>query len=60
MVTRDKILNTVSAMPSEFELDELIERLIFIQKVEEGLESINNGKGIPHEKVEQIFKEWQK
>jgi hypothetical protein len=36
-------------MPQVFELDELIERLIFIEKVEEGLKQIDEGRGIPHE-----------
>ena len=33
---REKALKTINELPSEFNLDELIDRLIFIEKVEKG------------------------
>lgn len=43
----EKVLETVNGLPPEFALEELIERLIFIEKVEEGLTQADNCEGIP-------------
>jgi len=37
---RDKVMDTVKEFPQEFDLEELIERLVFVEKVEKGLECI--------------------
>jgi hypothetical protein len=52
---------TLNAMPDEFKLDDLLERLVFIEQVEKGLTELNEGKGISHGKVLASFKrEWRK
>jgi predicted transcriptional regulator len=55
---RDKVMETVKEFPQEFDLEELIERLVFVEKVEKGLEQIKEGKTIPHEQVKDIIKKW--
>ncbi|WP_276372102.1 hypothetical protein [Chryseolinea sp. H1M3-3] len=55
---RDKALETIKEFPQEFELEELIERLIFVEKVEKGLQQLDNGKTIPHDQVKEIAKKW--
>jgi predicted transcriptional regulator len=55
---RDKVLETVKEFPQEFDLEDLIERLIFVEKVEKGLQQIQEGKTVPHEQVKEIVKEW--
>lgn len=57
---KDKVLDTVNALPVEFELEELIEKLIFIEKVEKGLAQLDEGKTQSHEEVKQIVKKWRK
>lgn len=37
MLTKDTVLKTVSEFPENFSLDELIDKLIFIEKVQNGL-----------------------
>jgi len=34
---RDKAINTVKELPQEFELEELLEKLVFVEKVDAGL-----------------------
>lgn len=48
--------NILKSMPEVFKLDELLERLIFAEKVEQGIAELDAGKGIPHEKVMASFK----
>ena len=55
---RDKAIETIKELPPEFDLDELIERLIFVDKLEKGLKQLDEGKTVPHEEVKKITKKW--
>ena len=57
---RDKVIESTKEIPQEFELETLIERHIFIEKVEKGLKQTDDGKTISHEQVEEIANKWQK
>jgi predicted transcriptional regulator len=59
-MTKDKVLEAVKELPQEFELDELIERLIFIDKVEKGLQQLDKGETNTHDEAKRIIKSWQK
>lgn len=51
-------METVKEFPQEFDLEELIERLVFVEKIEKGLQQIEEGKTIPHEQVKEMSKKW--
>ncbi len=55
---RDKAIDTVKEFPREFELEALIERLVFVEKVEQGLAQLKKGKTVSHEKVKELIKKW--
>ncbi len=55
---RDKAIETIKELPPEFDLDDLIERLIFVDKVEKGLKQLDEGKTVPHDEVKKITKKW--
>ena len=55
---RTKVINAVKEFPAEFELDALLERLVFIEKVEKGLKEVKKGKTISHTKVKELVKKW--
>jgi len=55
---RTKVIDTVKEFPAEFELDALLERLVFIDKVEKGLKEVKKGKTVSHGKVKEIVKKW--
>jgi predicted transcriptional regulator len=57
---KDSAVSVLKEMPQEFELDDLIEKLIFIDKIEEGLKQIDEGKKMPLGEVKQIVSEWRK
>jgi len=54
------IINTLKKLPNEFNLDEFLEQLIVIEKINEGLEDLEAGKTISHEKVKKLVAKWQK
>jgi predicted transcriptional regulator len=60
MLTRDKVINSIKDLPDSFTIDELIDRLIFIEKVEQGLKQSEEGKVIPHDEVGKIIEKWSK
>lgn len=55
---RDKAIETVKEFPQEFELEDLIERLVFVEKLERGLQQLQEGKTISHRKVKEMTKKW--
>ncbi len=55
---RDKAIETIRELPQEFDLDELIEKLIFVEKIDKGLRQLDEGKTVQHEKVKEITRKW--
>jgi len=59
-MNREKLMETIKDMPQDFELEALMEKLVFIEKVEKGLEQLESGNTITHEQVKQRVKQWSK
>ena len=55
---RDKAIQTINELPPEFDLEELIEKLIFIERVEKGIKEADEGKTIPHDQLKEEIKKW--
>jgi len=53
-------MNALSELPNEFNLDKLLERLLVIEKIEEGLKEAKAGKVVSHEAAKKIISKWQK
>jgi len=60
MMTKDKAIETIKMMPEQFDLDALMERLLFIEKVEKGLEQLKNGQTQTHDEVKKMSDKWVK
>ena len=60
MLTREKVNRTVKNLPNTFSIDELIDQLIFMEKVEEGLLQSEIGKVISNEDVKLMIDKWSK
>ena len=55
---KDQVLATIASMPDEFKLDDLFEQLLFIEKVEQGLQQGKEGKTKPHADVKMVVSKW--
>ena len=55
---RDKAIEAVKELPNEFDLEELMEKLVFVEKVERGLKQLDEGKTVSHETVKEIARKW--
>ena len=59
-MSKETILAAVNAFPQEVALEELIERLIFMEKVEEGLRDSEAGRTISQQELKQLVQSWSK
>ena len=50
-VTRERMIEAIRELPPDASVDDAIERLVFLAKVEEGLAERDRGEGIPHDEV---------
>lgn len=58
MITKEKLKPTLSDFPEEFSIDELIERLILIEKIELGNQQSLNNEVISDEELDQEIVKW--
>jgi predicted transcriptional regulator len=57
-VTKQAVITVLKTLPKEFDLDALFERLVFVEKVEEGFAQLDQGECKTHEEVKEIVKSW--
>jgi hypothetical protein len=60
MLTKDRLHTTLEQMPDSFSIDELIDQLIFIEKVEDGLLQSEKGKVVSNEDVQLMINKWSR
>ena len=51
MLTKEIVLQSLDKMPPQFTVDELLERIVLLSKVEKGLKDIKEGKVHRHEDI---------
>ena len=54
------VISALNELPKEFNLDELLERLLVIEKIDEGLKDTKEGKTVSHTNAKKIISKWQK
>ncbi len=60
MLTKEKLLKYLEELPEEFSIDELLDKILLIHKIETGLEQSKSGQVTPHEQVKERLKKWLK
>ncbi len=60
MITKERLIKQISEFPDELEIDELIEKLLFISKVEERLDRSEKDETISEQELEKEMAEWFK
>jgi hypothetical protein len=58
MLVSEQVHETVNTLGSEFTMDQLFERLSFIESVKEGLKDIEEGRTMTEEEFENEMKKW--
>ncbi len=60
MLTKEKVNKTINRLPDSFTIDELIDQLIFIEKVEEGYLQSEAGKVVSNDDVKLMIEKWSR
>jgi aryl-alcohol dehydrogenase-like predicted oxidoreductase len=55
-----EVIDTLKEMPDEFSADELIERILLLQKIDAGLNQVQTGKIYSEEEAEKRLEKWLK
>ena len=58
MLTKEKVKEQIEKFPDEFSLDDLVERLILIEKVEKGLNQSDRGETILDTDLDNEVEKW--
>jgi len=58
MKTKEIALKTIEQLPENASWEDIQERINFIVAVRKGLRELDEGKGIPHDRVKEEFAEW--
>lgn len=59
-MNKTTLLNAINDFPNDFDLDELLEKLVVIDKIDEASKGIDNGESISHEELKKIAASWKK
>lgn len=57
---KSTVIQTLNELPQKFDLDELLERLMVIEKIDEALDDAKTGKTVSHDKVKKMVAKWNK
>ena len=60
MITKTQIISTLDTLPENLTIDQVVDHLIFIEKVQKGLDDSLNGRINSKEEAKQKLKKWLK
>ena len=60
MITKTQIINSLNNLPDNVTIDQVIEHLIVVEKVQKGLEDSASGKVYSKEEAKDQIKKWLK
>ncbi len=58
MITKANLQKQIDSFPNEFSIDELVERLILIEKIENGLKQSANNEVVSDESLDDEMEKW--
>jgi predicted transcriptional regulator len=58
MTTKEIAIHTIEELPEDATWDDVEERINFVVGVRKGLRELDEGKGIPHDRVREEFAQW--
>lgn len=58
MLTRSTVLEHIQQLPEHFSIDDLMEKILFLYKLEMALEQSKSDKTVPHDKIKEKYQKW--
>lgn len=56
MLVKEKVIQAIQELPAEFSIDDVVERLIVLQKIETGLQQVKEGKELHTKEAKEKLK----
>ena len=60
MIVKEQLVNAIKELPETATVEDAMERLFFIYKVEHGIEQADSGKTVSHEEAKKRMDKWLK
>jgi len=60
MLTKDKIIKSIDSLPDNLTVDQMIDRIIMLDKIEQGLKDVETGNVYTTEEVKAKLNKWLK
>jgi len=60
MTTKERVVQAVQSLPEDASIEDAMERLLFLAKIERGLQQANAGQTISHDQVKERMAKWLK
>lgn len=58
MTTKDKVISSLNKLPDDVTIDDILDQIILIEKIEKGIDQSNNNQIIPDEELDQRLGKW--
>lgn len=58
MTSKETAIQSLQELPDDASWEDIQERINFVAGVRKGLRELDEGKGIPHDRVKEEFAEW--
>jgi len=58
MLTKEKVKKTIDRLPDSFTVDQIVEELVVLDKIEKGLKEVEEGKIYSTQQVKDQLKKW--
>jgi predicted transcriptional regulator len=60
MLTKTTVIKTLTRFPDNFSIDELVDKMILLEKIEKGIQDADKGRVISENELEKRIGEWSK
>ncbi len=60
MTTKEKVVQAVQSLPEDASIEDAMERLLLLAKIERGIQQADAGELIPHDQVKERMAKWLK
>jgi hypothetical protein len=60
MLTKTEVIKSLQSLPSRFQAEEAIERIVLLEKIRIGLQQSDEGKVVVKEQARKRLKKWLK
>ncbi|HFA50920.1 MAG TPA: hypothetical protein ENJ95_18070 [Bacteroidetes bacterium] len=60
MLKKEQVLQLLNSLPNEFEIYDLVEGLVVLQKIETGLQQVSEGKTVDTQEARKQLAKWLK